>query len=134
MDWLCRIKIEPAKPFEKKSELMKKYSVNGSSSADPAAAAAAAAAAVTTAAAPPPEKAREKMSTTKNGAAYQVMFDENDRIKTRKATAGIPVSKLPHQKIKQGPKTDLRLVIIQHFCLNTCFYDTMLILDKVLVG
>ena len=60
---MFRIQIEPAKPFEKKSEIMKKISNKpGDPPAPPPAAAAA-------------QKAREKQAgQTKNGAAYQVRF------------------------------------------------------------
>lgn len=101
-----KIKLDPAKPFEKKSELMKKYNndPNNNSSAEAPARSVSAVA---------KEQANKKNSIKvaqgKNGQAYQVMFDEGQqKMKmTKPATATFNHSKLPPIVMKnQAP--DLR--------------------------
>ena len=56
----------------------------------------------------PKPRENEKVSQKKNGAAYQVIFDDNDKMRTRKPTATIPMSKLPAQMMKKDNSNDLR--------------------------
>ena len=71
---LYRVQLEPAKPFEKKSDLMKKMNAGKPAGGD-------------TAAAPPPDakaaaqknRQKEQAGQLKNGAAYQVYNELNNR-------------------------------------------------------
>lgn len=56
----------------------------------------------------PKARETEKVAQKKNGAAYQVIFDDNDKMRTRKPTATIPMSKLPAQMMKKDNSNDLR--------------------------
>ena len=92
-----KIKLEPAKPIEKKSELMKKYNTDTNSSE------------------PAPVQAKERKPNDenkkgKNGEAYQVVFDDSEKMKTRKTTAALAGNKLPPIVMKQasGKPQDLR--------------------------
>ena len=96
--------MEPAKPLEKKSELMKKYNVesdkaktdqeNDTKSKEKVA-----------------QKGGQKVAQTKNGEAYQVVFDEKGKMgPQRKPTAMIPGSKLPATVVRQNTKQDLRFL------------------------
>jgi len=91
-----RLKLEPAKPMEKKSDLMKKYNVDNAKIEEK----------------PKEDKAKDKsqkVAQKKNGEAYQVVFDDSDKMRTRKPTAAIAPSKLPATVVRQGThKQDLR--------------------------
>jgi len=97
-----RLKLQPAKPMEKKSELMKKYNNNNKEDAKPE----------------ENKTQEEKMKTKensnkvaqkKNGEAYQVVFDNSDKMRTRKPTAILAPSKLPATVVRKGgQKQDLR--------------------------
>jgi len=86
-----KIKLEPAKPSEKKSELMKKYNTESSGSGP------------TTAPAQGKErKPNDENKKGKNGEAYQVVFDDSEKMKMRKPTASLAGSKLPPIVMKQS--------------------------------
>ena len=88
-----QVKIEPAKPIPKKSELMKRYGT---------------AAAATDKAAPAQDQKKPdakqnnaKTAAKGNGEAYQVYFDDKDKMKTRKPRVPMPRpgTRLPSQVI-----------------------------------
>lgn len=88
-----RLKLEPAKPMEKKSDLMKKYNVENAKTEE----------------VKPKEEKSQKVAQKKNGEAYQVVFDDSDKMRTRKPTAAMAPSKLPATVVRQGThKQDLR--------------------------
>jgi len=89
-----KIKLEPAKPSEKKSELMKKYNTEATNlgPAQPQAG--------------KERKPNDENKKGKNGEAYQVVFDESEKMKMRKPTASLAGSKLPPIVMKQ--QQDLR--------------------------
>jgi len=92
-----RLKLEPAKPMEKKSDLMKKYKIEDAKKEEVKS---------------KEEKEKEKpqrVAQKKNGEAYQVVFDESEKMRTRKPTAAMVPSKLPATVVRQGTqKQDLR--------------------------
>ena len=98
-----KIKLDPAKPFEKKSELMKKYNTDpNNNTADQSAA--------------KDDKdtnktdKNKKVAQSKNGQAYQVMFDDGQKMKmTKPSTATFNQSKLPPIVMKNQSQ-DLRRV------------------------
>ena len=89
-----KIKLEPAKAFEKKSDLMKKINTDGSKDEKTA---------------KNGEKAQEKapadkntkVAQSKNGEAYQVMFDAGQKMKMQKPSTAFSKSKLPPIVMKQ---------------------------------
>jgi len=91
-----RLKLEPAKPMEKKSDLMKKYNLEEAKSTEDK---------------HKGDKTKEKpqkVAQKKNGEAYQVVFDDTDKMRTRKPTTAIAPSKLPATVVRNGAKQDLR--------------------------
>ena len=102
-----KITLDPAKPFAKKSELMKKYNndPNNNSSSDAPAARSVSAVAREQA----NKKNSVKVAQGKNGQAYQVMFDDGQKMKmTKPATATFNHSKLPPIVMKNQGAPDLR--------------------------
>ena len=85
-----KIKLDPAKPSEKKSELMKKYNTEGTTSSGPAPVQAG-----------KERKPNDENKKGKNGEAYQVVFDDSEKMKMRKPTASLAGSKLPPIVMKQ---------------------------------
>ena len=85
-----KIKLDPAKPSEKKSELMKKYNTDGTNTG-PA-----------TAQGGKDRKPNDENKKGKNGEAYQVVFDDSENMKMRKPTASLAGSKLPPIVMKQS--------------------------------
>ena len=89
-----KIKLEPAKAFEKKSDLMKKINTdaskdektakNGEKAQDKA-----------------PADKNTKVAQSKNGEAYQVMFDAGQKMKMQKPSTAFSKSKLPPIVMKQ---------------------------------
>jgi len=94
-----KIKLEPAKPMEKKSELMKKYNTENDAKTDQTDQ-------------KPAEKAKNKdgmkLAESKNGAAFQVMFDGSQNPKMQKPSTAFSKSKLPPIVMKQQQSQDLR--------------------------
>jgi len=90
-----RLKLDPAKPMEKKSDLMKKYNIDDAKKEDVK---------------NKQEKEKpQKVAQKRNGEAYQVVFDDNEKMRTRKPTAAMAPSKLPATVVRQGThKQDLR--------------------------
>jgi len=93
-----KIKLEPARPLEKKSELMKKYNTENDAKTDQADQKAA-----------PKAKDKDgmKLAESKNGAAFQVMFDGSQNMKMQKPSTAFSKSKLPPIVHKQQAQ-DLR--------------------------
>ena len=84
-----KIKLEPAKPIEKKSELMKKYNADSNNTETAGGAQT------------KDRKPNDENKKGKNGEAYQVVFDDSEKMKMRKPTASLAGSKLPPIVMKQ---------------------------------
>jgi hypothetical protein len=85
--------------MEKKSDLMKKYNLENAKTEEDKQKEG-------------KEKEKEKIQKVaqkKNGEAYQVVFDDSNKMRTRKPTAAMAPSKLPATVVRQGThKQDLR--------------------------
>jgi len=90
-----RLKLEPAKPMEKKSDLMKKYNNEDAKKE--------------VIKSKEEKEKPQRVAQKKNGEAYQVVFDDSEKMRTRKPTAAMVPSMLPATVVRQGaPKQDLR--------------------------
>jgi len=101
-----KIKLEPAKPIEKKSELMKKYNADSNNTETAGGAQT------------KDRKPNDENKKGKNGEAYQVVFDDSEKMKMRKPTASLAGTKLPPIVMKQpGNKQqqDLRHLSAQNW-------------------